>query len=114
MRVCAEPGCPVVSTTTRCYDHARDRDKARGTRQQRGYDAAHDRLRADYQRRMDAGESFTCWRRGPRCTVTIDPKRWRLGHDDIDRTKYRGPECVPCNQATAGRISPDAYEPRRP
>ena len=105
MKVCAEPGCPELSNTTRCPTHTRAKDKARGTRQERGYGATHDRLRAAYQRRMDAGEHFTCWR----CPRPVDPTNWRLGHDDLDRSKYRGPECTPCNQATSGRISPDAY-----
>ena len=110
LRVCAEPGCPKLVNRTRCQAHERARDKARGTRQERGYDAAHDRLRADYQRRMDAGETFTCWR----CAEAgkphqIDPNDWHLGHDDQDRTVYRGPECSAGNLATSGRnISPDA------
>ena len=49
---------------------------------------------------MDAGEVFTCWR----CRTTeINPQHWHLGHDDHDRSVYRGPECVPCNLATNGR-----------
>lgn len=99
MRVCIEDGCPTLTRTTRCPAHTRAKDKARGTRQQRGYDAAHDKLRAEYQRRMDAGERFTCWR----CPRPIDPSDWHLGHDDHDRSKYRGPECPPCNLATSGR-----------
>lgn len=98
-RPCAEPGCPTITAQTRCTKHTRQLDKARGTRQQRGYDAPHDRLRADYQSRMDAGEAFMCWR----CTRPIDPAAWHLGHDDEDRTKYRGPECEPCNLATSSR-----------
>ena len=99
-RVCSEPGCPVlIDQGTRCPTHTRQRDQARGTRQARGYDAAHDRLRASYQRRMDAGEPFVCWR----CSRLIDPDDWHLGHDDHDRTRYRGPECPPCNLSTASR-----------
>lgn len=74
---------------------------ARGTRAERGYDARHDRLRANYQARMDKGERFTCWR--PDCGRTIDPTHWHLGHDDRDRSKYRGPECPSCNLATSSR-----------
>jgi hypothetical protein len=55
---------------------------------------------------MDAGERFTCWR--PDCETVIDPADWCLGHDDHDRSRYRGPECPACNYATAGRIPPDA------
>ena len=98
-RPCIEPGCPVVTDSTRCADHGRARDRARGTRQERGYDAAHDALRADYQRLMNAGVDFECWR----CGDQIDPEHWHLGHDDHDRSAHRGPECVPCNLATKGR-----------
>ena len=101
-RVCAEPGCPALCESTRCPAHTRQRDKARGTRQQRGYDAEHDALRREYQRRMDDGETFTCWR--PDCGRPIDPTHWHLGHDDHDRSTYRGPECPTCN-LRAARIS---------
>lgn len=101
MRPCLEPGCPTLTKTTRCPSHTRTRDKARGTRQQRGYDSDHDKLRAQYQRRMDAGERYDCWR----CLDPIDPHAWHLGHDDLDRSVYRGPECPGCNLATSGRIS---------
>lgn len=105
-RVCLEPGCPTLTTGARCAPHRRARDKARGTRQERGYDADHDRLRAEWQRKLDAGLVAFCWR----CKRTrIDPRNWHLGHDDADRSLYRGPECPPCNLATAGRrISPGA------
>jgi hypothetical protein len=107
LSVCLEPGCPKLVNRTRCAAHERARDKARGTRQERGYDAAHDALGRDYQRRMDAGERFSCWR----CDKPLGTRRnidWQLGHDDHDRTKYRGPECPACNLATSGRISPHA------
>lgn len=99
VRVCLEPGCPTLTRKSRCTEHERAREKARGTRQERGYDAAHYRLRAEYQRRMDAGERFVCWR----CAEPINPNAWTLGHCDDDRTKHHGPECPPCDYATAGR-----------
>lgn len=99
MKPCLEPGCPKLTKATRCPDHARAKDRARGTKQERGYGPEHDALRADYQRRMNRGEVFDCWR----CDDEIDPEHWHLGHDDLDRSKYRGPECVPCNTATSGR-----------
>lgn len=91
-RVCAEPGCPRIVGGRRCDEHT-------PTQAERGYGPAHHRLRAQYQARMNAGETFRCWR----CACFIDPRCWRLGHDDDDRSVYRGPECIPCNQATAGR-----------
>lgn len=104
LRVCTEPGCPEFVKSGRCEDHRRQRDRARGTRQERGYDTEYDRLRKAYVKRMEAGERFHCWR----CRTRIDPARWHLGHDDHDRSIIRGPECPACNLATAGRISPDA------
>lgn len=99
LRVCAESGCPEFTRSTRCAEHTRAKDRARGTRQERGYDSRHVRLRAEYQRRMDAGVRFECWR----CGDEINPQLWHLGHDDHDRSIYRGPECEPCNTATNGR-----------
>lgn len=102
MKVCAEPGCPEIQPESRCLAHRRQGERRRGTRQQRGYGAEHDRLGRDYQRRMDAGETFACWR----CGKSLGTRRgidWDLGHDDVDRTRYRGPECVKCNRGTATR-----------
>ena len=98
VRVCLD--CPrLIPSGSRCAQCARLRDRARGTRQERGYDAAHDRLRANYQQRMDRGERFACWR----CNKPINPQAWVLGHDDFDRSIHRGPECPACNYATSGR-----------
>jgi hypothetical protein len=101
-RVCIQSGCGTLidAGRSRCDNHARDRDKARGTRQQRGYDATHDSLRASWQRRLDGGLRVHCWR----CARLIDPSSWHLGHCDDDRSRYHGPECPSCNLATnAGR-----------
>jgi hypothetical protein len=72
----------------------------------RGYGSKHQRLRAQYQRRMDQGERFNC----ARCDQPIQPGTpWDLGHDDHDRSIYRGPEhrgrgCPQGgNRATSGR-----------
>lgn len=98
LKVCAEAGCPVLTRTTRCVDHTRERDRARGSSTARGYGSKHQAIRRDLQLRMEAGETFTCWR----CGSTIDPDAWDLGHRD-DREGYAGPECVPCNRAVSGR-----------
>jgi hypothetical protein len=77
----------------------------KGTTSERGYGAKHRRLRADWQSRIDAGERVVCWR----CDEAGEPhlilpgEPFDLGHDDLDRTKWRGPECPSGNRATAGR-----------
>lgn len=103
MRVCSEPGCPVLTRTgNRCTAHAREKERTRGTRQQRGYDAAHDRLRRDWAPKVATG-TIRCWR--CRDIIRAD-EAWDLGHDDHDRTKYRGPEHANrCNRSAAGRKS---------
>lgn len=101
LRVCSVPGCPNLQAESKCKTHRAAAERKRGTRQQRGYDQQHQDLRAHYQRRMAAGEAFICWR--PDCDKPIDPTNWHLGHDDHDRSVYRGPECVSCNTATSGR-----------
>lgn len=106
-RVCAEPKCPVlIDQGSRCVAHTRERDRARGTRQERGYDADYDRAHRDLQRRMDAGERFECWRcpelGRPAHLVDPRPGRWHLGHDNADRSILRGPQCPDTNLATSG------------
>ncbi len=62
----------------------------------RGYDWVHRRLRAKWGARVARGE-VTCWR----CRKPIRSwQAWDLGHDDEDRTVYRGPEHEACNRAT--------------
>jgi hypothetical protein len=105
MRVCAQPGCPEVQAAPRCPDHARQAEQARGTRQQRGYTAEHDRLRARWKPKVD------------RCTVhcharvCVEPARlilpgqaWDLGHTE-DRTAWTGPEHATCNRSAGGRAA---------
>lgn len=100
-RVCAEPGCPAVQTETRCPQHRRDAEQRRGTSTQRGYGTEHRNLRETLRPQVEAG-TVRCWR----CGLPISPgQRWDLGHDDIDRSRYRGPEHTACNRATAGRRS---------
>lgn len=101
LRVCIEANCPELTRTTRCTEHERARDAARGTPTERGYGPEHRALRARYQRRMDGGRFYACWR----CGGLIDPSNWTLGHCDDDRSHYHGPECPPCDYATSGRGS---------
>jgi hypothetical protein len=70
-----------------------------GNTTERGYGAAHQAKRREYQRVVDAGAA-ECWR----CGDPVPPgSEWQLGHDDDDRSKYRGVECIPCNEGTGGR-----------
>jgi hypothetical protein len=68
---------------------------------QRGYGARHKKLREQSARTVQAGNA-TCWRCGQPITPT---EPWDLGHDDYDRTQYRGPEHRACNRATNGRTA---------
>lgn len=45
LRVCPAPGCPELVDKGRCPTHARQADRARGSRQQRGYDREHELIR---------------------------------------------------------------------
>ena len=66
---------------------------------QRGYGYRHQVIRKRLAPNVNAG-LVDCWRCGQRIE---EGEPWDLGHDDIDRTKYRGPEHVRCNRSVAGR-----------
>lgn len=108
-RVCSEPGCPTIyqGANSRCPAHARQADRARGTRQQRGYDSAHDRLRARWAPRVARGQ-VDCARCGQRIRRG---QAWDLGHTD-DRAGYNGPEHAQCNRAAGGRKAHQHTIPR--
>lgn len=92
--------CPTILTNgeRRCPRHAKTYERRRGTRQARGYDSQHDRLREDWQRRIDSGEHVVC----ATCPTVITGRMWQLGHDHVNGG-YLGPQCVPCNTADGGR-----------
>jgi hypothetical protein len=92
LRVCAESGCPELTESARCPAHTRTKDKARGTRQQRGYGRAHELLRARWVPKVAAGK-VNCARCGERISP-LEP--WHLDHTD-DRAGYLGPSHVRCN-----------------
>jgi hypothetical protein len=103
VKVCIEAGCPELTTTTRCTTHTSANNKVQGTRQERGYGPAHQRTRAWWAPKVAAG-TVKCWR----CKKRISPlEPWDLGHDDLDRSIWRGPEHVLCNRGKRA-ISPDA------
>jgi hypothetical protein len=91
--------CPTWSLTTdrsgRCENCRRQHWNSRGTSTERGYGADHRALRAAWQPLVEAGDVI-CWR----CGGLIRPgDDWDLGHDDHDRSVYRGPEHQVCNRA---------------
>lgn len=70
-----------------------------GSTSERGYGTRHQRIRKQYAAQVKAGQA-QCWR----CGLPIPPdSEWDLGHDDHDRTKYKGPEHIKCNRSTNGR-----------
>lgn len=100
-RRCSASGCPKILTdgSRTCPAHLRAREQARGSRRDRGYDAAHDRLRAAWQARLDAGEVIYC---ADGCGTRVDPASWDLGHDHVNGG-YLGPMTAEHNRADGGR-----------
>ena len=95
VKVCTEPGCPNLQAESRCPAHRSDRERARGTRQQRGYDLEYDKARASWWSRLMGGEVLRCWR----CDGVVLPHDFSLGHCDDDRGVIHGPEHLRCNLA---------------
>lgn len=70
----------------------------------------HRELRRTIQARIDRGEPVACWR----CHHQIHPGQpWHLGHDDNDRTIYRGAEHPGCNVKAAARKGARVANARR-
>lgn len=100
-RVCSQPGCPtLIDGPGYCPTHARERDQARGTRQQRGYGTKHIKERARWAR-IIAHTDIPCSRCHEPITSTDE---WQLDHND-DRTGYLGPSHKGCNLSAAGVAS---------
>jgi hypothetical protein len=75
-----------------------------------GYGWDHQQKRAAIAPRVNAG-LVNCWR----CGRPITPGTpWHLGHDDHDRTIYRGPEHQHCNTSAAATLGNRARRTRRP
>lgn len=111
MRVCTEPGCPLLVDQGvrdgRCDEHRKAKDKARGSRQERGYGRAHELTRAAL---LPDAYGTHC----PHCDDYMWPhQELDLDHTE-DRTGYVGIVHASCNRSegakrgNAARISPHA------
>ncbi len=70
----------------------------RATTTSRGYGRYHRALRDQLAPIVAAGLA-----RCARCGERIEPgEPFDLGHDDVDRSRYTGPEHRACNRATSG------------
>lgn len=99
---CPTPGCPTLipRDARRCPPCASRHEARRGTRQERGYDAQHDRARADAEPTV-IGK--LCARHTLGQCVMPQPmilpgQAWDLDHRD-DRNGYIGPSHRKCNRA---------------
>jgi hypothetical protein len=101
-RPCPRPGCPelIGKGERACAEHRAEYEKARGSREARGYDGAHRALRQRWAR-IIARQPVSC----SRCGGPIGPgMAWHLDHTD-DRTGYLGPSHASCNAAAGGRAN---------
>jgi len=81
----------------RCPEHERARDQRRGTRRERGYDAAYERVKREYEAQVRSGVALTCVRCGLAITTTpVTPDH------DAERTAILGPAHPRCNLRAAG------------
>lgn len=103
-RVCRVHGCPRIQDAKLCTEHARAHERSRGSSNQRGYDAAHDKER---RRVIKSGIEN---RRCAKCGVQFEPDEpFHLGHTD-DRRAWSGPEHIRCNTGAAGIASHAVFE----
>jgi len=98
-KLCGFVGCAYQALSNRhtyCGVHV---GLARKSGRRDGYGAMHRRIREGWLPRVRAGGVLCA-----RCNLPIEPDEpWDIGHDDVDRRRYWGPEHRACNRATAGR-----------
>ncbi len=93
----------------RCDHCQRQADRQRGTSTERGYDAAHRRLREQLDPIVAAGQAVC-----RRCGNQIKPGQpWDLGHH-ADRTRPPSPEHRICNRQTAAHKAQSQKQEQRP
>jgi 5-methylcytosine-specific restriction endonuclease McrA len=108
-RVCLEPGCPLLTTATRCPAHARARqaarDAKRGTAAQRGYNREY---QANRRALLAAGPHLCSWGCG-RLATTADHvvPLSKGGGNQLDNLI---PACSFCNSSRGSRSAP--WRPR--
>ena len=117
-RVCNQAGCPTLidagARGGRCAEHERAYDKSRGTRQERGYDAQHERTRAELLPDAYGQACHFCGERmWPHQNLALDHTEDRSGYRGIVHADYRdcragGNAADGARRGNALRISPDA------
>ena len=111
-RACACTNCPAhdgscgtLTQTRHCGPCATQHEHKRGTRQQRGYDAAYDQARRHWAPKVAACtvhcHASVCIEPSGRLILPHQP--WDLGHDE--QRHIRGPEHATCNRSAGGKAA---------
>lgn len=103
---CLYPGCPAkVTSTAYCPEHARARDRARGTARERGYDARWDRAARAWLRKPENAFCVYCEAEGrTAASECVDHFVPHKGDRALfwDRSNWRA-SCLRCNTQKAIR-----------
>jgi hypothetical protein len=108
VKVCATTGCPEVIDTTYCDDCMEAKDKARGTRQERGYGAVHERTKAALLPDAYGTPCIYCGERmWPHQNLVLDHTEDRKGYRGIVHADYR--DCAAGGNASEGASRGNRY-----
>lgn len=100
-KVCSTPGCPTPTHKTYCQECERARDKARGTRQERGYGAEHMATRDELLPQAYGTPCRYCGQRmWPHQHLVLDHTADRKGYRGIVHADYR--DCPAGGNAAEG------------
>lgn len=94
-RPCIEPGCPTLTSKTRCAAHERERQQVRG---HRGMDAEYRRHRL-----IVLAASDICWRCHKPGATTADHVIPRAHGGSNDLSNLR-PACARCNYSAGATV----------